>query len=1005
MKTSALLCGAALLWACTNAVAVPLERVSVDSAGHQSAGSSSTPAISANSRIVVFTSTSQFGFGSANGRQGVFAKDRVTGLLERISDDRGGDQPSVSSDGNFVTYRSLEDLPKVRKFDRRSTGPRNSVSYPFGNGQSRRFGDLGQISTNGAWTAFIFRPEPSNLSQTGHFVVRHSTEPGPNFDDAQTIIASNLRDVFRTVVSNSGLVTAFVTSEPLVAGDTNALPDVYIHASGVARLLSALPGNVSGVGAAFDLAFSAGANRLVFLSDSPLLPADSDGRTSLYMATSADGFTALQWIETPQRPVALGPQGVSSTGTIAYTAVNASGIRSVHLTNGVGTHASVPESAGITGTPAISAEGSSIVFATAAALVANDTNAARDIYVADISSLFGDLPRALPTPMFGNISDGQLVNPNTNVSILCAGADPNGTISELQLEIDGVLVDRRNLSSFTFVFNRPTGIYRLTLRAFNDSIVAAERTIALIVQPPATKLGIIGAQDVATTPLPDGSLAWQGQVRVMNRTGTTRNFRLALNVAPTAALMGPNVASQANPGFPDENLLPERVEELAFVTGTLSIPNNTTALVDASALLPATEVISNGLQGIGWSLVALLVDEGGGTPDPVSQVLYFHRPALSEKTNGPNGGTTLAGSLQTSTLAPPPVIIGLQLQTPANVPEFTTRRLTALAIFSNGPPIRTGAIWSLVTPTSAATLSSSGVLTARNVTLPAAIRVRAQVPGVAPAEATITIRPIVPVVSVVASDASAGEINNPGRFRIVRSASLNEAITVNFTIGGTAIEGTHFTPISRSVSLPANVTRAFVDVLPIENSVFEGTKTITLNLLDDPAFIRRGTTAATVKIADDEPPPPRQPDILLQNGITRIGTNIFEDGNPLFPLTQVVKRKIAAGKTTSVVLEIFNRGSELGTYALKGAPDFSGFRLQYLDGKLDVTAAMTTTGNAGHLFTLAPKTRRLITVRVTASADAPLGFEQRLPIQIVETSANPTLFIPDTVEIVATRKP
>ena len=91
------------------------ERVSVDSAGAQGNNSSDWPSISADGRYVAFDSwASNLVPGDANATDDIFVRDRVTGVTERVSVDSagaegntGGDRPSISADGRYVSFHSV----------------------------------------------------------------------------------------------------------------------------------------------------------------------------------------------------------------------------------------------------------------------------------------------------------------------------------------------------------------------------------------------------------------------------------------------------------------------------------------------------------------------------------------------------------------------------------------------------------------------------------------------------------------------------------------------------------------------------------------------------------------------------------------------------------------------------------------------------------------------------------------------------------------------------------
>src|SRR6185437_10902405 len=61
-----------------------------------------------------------------------------------------------------------------------------------------------------------------------------------------------------------------------------------------------------------------------------------------------------------------------------------------------------------------------------------------------------------------------------------------------------------------------------------------------------------------------------------------------------------------------------------------------------------------------------------------------------------------------------------------------------------------------------------------------------------------------PTISISESDTTEGEIaGSSGYFRFTRSGSTANDLTVNYTLGGTAISGTDYAPLSGSVTIPS----------------------------------------------------------------------------------------------------------------------------------------------------------------------------------------------------------
>src|SRR5204863_1658383 len=102
-----------------------------------------------------------------------------------------------------------------------------------------------------------------------------------------------------------------------------------------------------------------------------------------------------------------------------------------------------------------------------------------------------------------------------------------------------------------------------------------------------------------------------------------------------------------------------------------------------------------------------------------------------------------------------------------------------------------------------------------------------------PNRATITITddhqpppPPLPTVTVVASDAAASEEGpDSGTFTLTRTGDTTSALTVNYTLGGTAQKGTEIGRASSRETVPAGASSADVTVTPIDDSTVEANET------------------------------------------------------------------------------------------------------------------------------------------------------------------------------------
>ncbi|MBD2568895.1 Calx-beta domain-containing protein [Anabaena lutea] len=117
-----------------------------------------------------------------------------------------------------------------------------------------------------------------------------------------------------------------------------------------------------------------------------------------------------------------------------------------------------------------------------------------------------------------------------------------------------------------------------------------------------------------------------------------------------------------------------------------------------------------------------------------------------------------------------------------------------------------------------------------------------------------------PVITVVATDASAAETAtgvtaNPGVFTLTRTGSTTSGLTVNYTLAGTASNGTDYTTLPATVTFAAGSATATVTVNPIDDTLVEGTETAILNLATGTGYTLGAATSATVNIADNDFPP------------------------------------------------------------------------------------------------------------------------------------------------------
>ena len=108
-----------------------------------------------------------------------------------------------------------------------------------------------------------------------------------------------------------------------------------------------------------------------------------------------------------------------------------------------------------------------------------------------------------------------------------------------------------------------------------------------------------------------------------------------------------------------------------------------------------------------------------------------------------------------------------------------------------------------------------------------------------------------PTIEVVASDAVGGEFGtNAARFAIVRSGDTNPAVTVNYSVSGTATPGVDYTALPGSIVLPTGVMATNIFISPLGNNLTTNQVTVIANLISSVNYLFTTLTNASVIIAD-----------------------------------------------------------------------------------------------------------------------------------------------------------
>jgi hypothetical protein len=128
---------------------------------------------------------------------------------------------------------------------------------------------------------------------------------------------------------------------------------------------------------------------------------------------------------------------------------------------------------------------------------------------------------------------------------------------------------------------------------------------------------------------------------------------------------------------------------------------------------------------------------------------------------------------------------------------------------------------------------------------------------ISPKTAVVTITdndanplPIVVVTSTNRPYAVEGGQN--GEFLFTRIGATNTALTISFSIGGTAVAGVRYTPLTNAITIPAGQFSATLPVVAIDDNAVEGEQTVIVSLTEFEAYRSAYPSSATVTIQDND---------------------------------------------------------------------------------------------------------------------------------------------------------
>jgi len=110
----------------------------------------------------------------------------------------------------------------------------------------------------------------------------------------------------------------------------------------------------------------------------------------------------------------------------------------------------------------------------------------------------------------------------------------------------------------------------------------------------------------------------------------------------------------------------------------------------------------------------------------------------------------------------------------------------------------------------------------------------------------------IPMVSLLVWDDKAKEGSDPAEFRLYQTEGMVTDLTIYYTVSGTARNGYDYTPVKNTKSINNGTP---LRIYPIDDKLLEGDESVTITLIDNPAYrIDPDNSSKSLLIQDNEIP-------------------------------------------------------------------------------------------------------------------------------------------------------
>ena len=149
-----------------------------------------------------------------------------------------------------------------------------------------------------------------------------------------------------------------------------------------------------------------------------------------------------------------------------------------------------------------------------------------------------------------------------------------------------------------------------------------------------------------------------------------------------------------------------------------------------------------------------------------------------------------------------------------------------------------------------------------------------------------------PIVRLAAADDVATEAGlTGGALRVTRSGDTSSALTVFYTVSGSATAGADYIALPGSATIPAGAIDVLVPVEPLDDPLTESAETVVATLAPDAAYTVGSPASAFVTITSDDLPP----DLI----VTAVSAPTAAAAGSLVNVTDTTKNQGSAGSSAS----------------------------------------------------------------------------------------------------------